>query len=173
MKASIILVLFLLSISPLSKGQNVKPTAAHPQSAGLYGILPAYLAVKDALVNSSADKANEKAAALQQIISSADLTSLSAPDKAAFAKVKEKLVFDARHISESKELSHQRDHFKTLSANLATLAGTVKLADTPVYQDYCPMKKAVWLSNEKAIKNPYFGSQMLTCGKITKTFNQD
>ncbi|RYF82932.1 MAG: DUF3347 domain-containing protein, partial [Chitinophagaceae bacterium] len=34
---------------------------------------------------------------------------------------------------------------------------------------YCPMKKALWLSNEKAIKNPYYGSAMLTCGKVTET----
>jgi len=33
------------------------------------------------------------------------------------------------------------------------------------------MKKAVWLSNEKAIKNPYYGSQMLTCGKVVETIN--
>ena len=26
-----------------------------------------------------------------------------------------------------------------------------------------------WLSEEQAIKNPYYGSSMLTCGKITET----
>jgi hypothetical protein len=31
------------------------------------------------------------------------------------------------------------------------------------------MKKASWLSSEAAIKNPYFGSAMLTCGKVTAT----
>jgi hypothetical protein len=28
------------------------------------------------------------------------------------------------------------------------------------------MKKASWLSNDKAIKNPYYGSAMLTCGNV-------
>jgi type IV secretory pathway TrbL component len=169
MKPHFLFAFIMLAISSAGRAQTAAATGTHEQSTGIYGILPAYLAVKDALVSSSAETAEKKAADLQKVIGSVDLTSLSATDKAAFGKAKEKLVFDARHISESKELDHQRDHFKTLSANMAILAKAVKLADTPVYQDYCPMKKAVWLSNEAAIKNPYYGSQMLTCGKVTET----
>ncbi|MFT4674108.1 MAG: hypothetical protein ACI9R6_001009, partial [Saprospiraceae bacterium] len=28
-----------------------------------------------------------------------------------------------------------------------------------------------WLSNSKEIRNPYFGSKMLKCGRIDKEFN--
>jgi hypothetical protein len=31
-------------------------------------------------------------------------------------------------------------------------------------------KGAVWISEAKAIKNPYYGSQMLTCGSVKKEF---
>ncbi|RYF85874.1 MAG: DUF3347 domain-containing protein, partial [Chitinophagaceae bacterium] len=44
-----------------------------------------------------------------------------------------------------------------------------KLSDKPVYVQYCPMKKATWLSSEKQIRNPYYGSSMLTCGEVTET----
>jgi hypothetical protein len=30
-------------------------------------------------------------------------------------------------------------------------------------------KGANWLSKENAVKNPYYGSQMLTCGKVVET----
>jgi hypothetical protein len=30
-------------------------------------------------------------------------------------------------------------------------------------------KGANWLSKESTIKNPYYGSQMLTCGKTVET----
>jgi hypothetical protein len=30
-------------------------------------------------------------------------------------------------------------------------------------------KGANWLSKESAIKNPYYGSQMLSCGKTVET----
>jgi len=31
------------------------------------------------------------------------------------------------------------------------------------------MKKTYWLSNEAAIKNPYYGNAMLNCGNVTDT----
>jgi hypothetical protein len=55
---------------------------------------------------------------------------------------------------------------------MTVLAKAVKLSSEPVYQVYCPMKKANWLSSSKEIKNPYFGSAMLTCGKVVETINQ-
>jgi hypothetical protein len=63
----------------------------------------------------------------------------------------------------------QREKFATLSTNMFALAKTMKLSAEPVYQQYCPMKKASWLSNNKAIKNPYYGSAMLTCGSVKET----
>jgi hypothetical protein len=36
-----------------------------------------------------------------------------------------------------------------------------------VYYQYCPMKKMYWLSKEETIKNPYYGSKMLTCGNVS------
>ncbi len=42
-----------------------------------------------------------------------------------------------------------------------------------IYYQYCPMynggKGANWLSKENIIKNPYFGDQMLTCGRTIET----
>jgi hypothetical protein len=32
-------------------------------------------------------------------------------------------------------------------------------------------KGAIWLSETKEIKNPYFGSKMMTCGKMQKQIN--
>ena len=43
----------------------------------------------------------------------------------------------------------------------------------PVYVQFCPMANggegANWVSKEKAVKNPFYGSQMLTCGKVVET----
>ena len=79
------------------------------------------------------------------------------------------LLSDAVVISQTKDLKLQREKFATLSTNLFALAKTVKLTTEPVYQQYCPMKKASWLSNNRAIKNPYYGSAMLTCGSVKTT----
>jgi len=135
----------------------------------LANVLNLYYDVKDALIASDAAAASKKAAALLTAIKGVDATQLSADESKAFTPLQEKLSFDARHISEVQDISHQREHFANLSLNMYTLAKTAKISATPVYEDYCPMQKAYWLSKDKEIKNPYYGSQMLTCGKVQNT----
>ena len=84
-------------------------------------------------------------------------------------KLQDKLAYDARHISESSDLNHQREHFTSLSTNMVSLAKQAHLAQQPIYEDYCPMKKTYWLSGDTAIQNPYYGTTMPDCGKITAT----
>jgi len=51
-----------------------------------------------------------------------------------------------------------------------TLIQTVRYKGQKLYWDYCPMafdnNGAYWLSFEREIKNPYFGSKMLNCGSV-------
>ena len=82
---------------------------------------------------------------------------------------------DAEHINGTKDIAHQRDHFISLSKNMYALIKVAKTTET-VYYQFCPManegKGANWLSKESGVKNPYYGSQMLTCGKTVETIKQ-
>jgi hypothetical protein len=42
---------------------------------------------------------------------------------------------------------------------------------TPIYLDHCPMYEggADWLSRDKAIRNPFYGAQMMNCGSVKET----
>lgn len=137
--------------------------------ASLSQLLSLYYGVKDALVSSDAGTAGSKAAEFAKAVSSLDVTKLSAEEQNAFAPLKDKLTADAQAIAKATDIAKQREKFKSLSNNIYTLAKAVKLSDTPVYQLYCPMQKSYWLSEESAIKNPYYGRQMLTCGKVNET----
>jgi len=132
-------------------------------------ILNDYYGVKDALVAGDAKAAAGKAGEMVKAIDGVDMKALAAKDHVAFMSLKEKLSFDARHISESTDISHQREHFMALSANMDAFAKKAHLSNDPVYEDYCPMKKAYWLSNGAEIKNPFYGQSMLTCGKVNAT----
>lgn len=157
------LTLALIGVALISAFAQVKNEPAQ--------LLASYYGVKDALVNGNATEAGAKATEFLTTIKTIDGKSLAEPNRKAFLTLKEKLAFDAEHISESKDIVHQRDHFATFSANLYALAKAIKLSAQPIYQEYCPMKKMYWLSSEQAIKNPYYGKSMLTCGKITDTIN--
>ncbi|HVU96860.1 MAG TPA: DUF3347 domain-containing protein [Puia sp.] len=165
MKTLILSAALFASISFSAKAGDAVTAHESP----LTSLLSLYYNIKNALIASDANTAAAQAGEFVKAINAIDMKSLSAADMNAFMPLQEKLAFDAKHIAETKEISHQREHFQSFSSNFYKLAKAVKLSDKPVYQDYCPMKKAYWLSSETAIKNPYFGSQMLTCGKISDT----
>lgn len=125
-------------------------------------ILAFYYNVKDALVAGNESLAATAAGKLITAINATD-------DKTLGNAGRQALLKQAGMIAESNDLKIQREHFAALSTSMISVAKTTKLTAEPVYQMYCPMKKSNWLSNEKAIKNPYYGSAMLTCGKVVET----
>lgn len=125
-------------------------------------LLHSYYNIKNALVAGNANAASISAEQFVKTTNGIDYKVISEGNINTLLK-------DATAISESKDLKDQRMHFANLSTNMFAVAKAVKLTDQPVYYTYCPMKKAYWLSNEAAIKNPYFGSAMPTCGKVVET----
>jgi hypothetical protein len=125
-------------------------------------LLYSYYGIKDALVTGNADEASIKAEEFVKTANGISHRDLSEGNRDALLK-------DAGAISEAKDIRVQREYFVNLSVNMVALAKSVKLTLQPIYEIYCPMKKAYWLSSEKAIRNPYFGSAMLACGSVKET----
>jgi len=135
------------------------------QQYQLSQLLSQYYNIKDALVAGNGNDASVKAEEFIKTANSIDYKLISEGNINALLK-------DATPISETKDIKIQREHFANLSNNMVILAKAMKLTTQPIYQAYCPMKKANWLSSDKAIKNPYYGNAMLTCGKVVETINQ-
>jgi len=153
---SLILVL-ALSVS-LAKAQN-----------NINGITTAYFSVKNALAAGNANGAQDGAKNLLAALSAPE-TGLKPDQQKVFNTYAEKLRYDSRHILESTDVAHQRQHFATLSKNLYEVLKDVKANTATVYMQYCPMKKAYWLSESTVIKNPYYNDKMMTtCGSTKAT----
>jgi copper chaperone CopZ len=135
-------------------------------------IFDKYFTLKDALLKSDGNLASSIAKELLSNINAINMTKLSTDEHNVWMKVMKDLAFDTEHIEETKDVGHQRDHFTSLSKNMYALIKVSK-QETPIYYQNCPMyndgKGANWLSKESTIKNPYYGSQMLTCGKTVET----
>ena len=166
--AAIIICSFSISANARNNISLLMVTDTASQSA-LSPLLTLYYDVKNALINSDASTASVKAGEFSKAVKSVDMKALSETDMNALMPLQDKLASDAATIAASKDIQKQRDGFASLSLNFYTLAKAVKLSDQPVYQAYCPMKKSYWLSSEAAVKNPYYGKMMLTCGKVTDT----
>lgn len=132
-------------------------------------ITASYISLKDALVGSNASLAKTRAKDLLTDLTTLPVSTFQPKQKKLFAAYLEKLKYDSRHISETTVIDHQREHFANLSKNMYALLAGLNNNTTTLYQQYCPMKKAYWLSDSEEIRNPYYGEDMLECGKVTVT----
>lgn len=158
---SILLVSFLFSHAQLSA-----------QSPVLEEVYQIYFNLKDALVQTDPKAASAVAKQMALQIPTVQARLSSKETKVGWEKLANSILEDAEHIAESNDISHQRDHFISLSQ---TVYAAMKISKpvAPVYYQFCPMankgKGANWVSKEKNIKNPYYGKMMLTCGKVAET----
>ena len=100
-------------------------------------LLTDYYQLKDALVKSNSNETMLNAAAFLKTMNEIDKERLNDENR-------DKLSVDVAVISKTNDLKLQREKFAALSINMFELAKTVKLSAEPVYQQYCPMKKAYW-----------------------------
>jgi hypothetical protein len=151
--------------------QETANTAATPFSTD--EIIADYLKIKNALTKDDAKAAANAGKALYQTFNSINANSLTASQKKEYLDIADDAKEHAEHIGDNAgKIDHQREHFAILSKDINDL---IKLlgSNQKLYQDHCPMydegKGAIWISETKEIKNPYYGSQMLTCGSVKKT----
>lgn len=135
------------------------------------GLITAYYSVKDALVATDGKKASTEATGFLTKLAAIDQTKMTAEQKMVFKPLNEKMSSNAKYISESQDASKQRENLEGLSNNVLALVKVFGNTEDTFVQ-YCPMAKKSWLSNNKAIKNPYYGNKMLTCGKVTETISK-
>jgi hypothetical protein len=154
------------------KKEEEKEAMPQQQAEPLTDVFNAYFAIKDALIKDDGNTAAEKAKELFKAIDAVKMESLAPNQHTVWMKYMEKLSYDAEHIKSTREAEHQREHFATLSKNMYEVIKVSK-PGYAVYYDHCPMyndgKGANWLSKESGIKNPFYGSQMLSCGKTVET----
>ena len=138
-------------------------------------VFDTYFAVKDALVKTDGTTASAKATDMLSAINEVKMETLKMDVHMVWMKVLENLKEDVTTISLSKDAKTQRASFDTLSESIYKLIKVSK-QETSTYYQHCPMANegqgANWLSKEETIKNPYYGSQMLSCGKTVETINE-
>lgn len=159
----ILFTFYLLCMTTLTFGQSnstIKP------------VLNAYFGLKDALVASNNAQAIQNANILDKALAAVNETDLNSSTKAVWVKIASDLKSNSASIASSSDISTQRGFFVMLSTNMYSLVKEVK-SEIPVYYQFCPMankgKGANWLSLENKVKNPYYGSMMLSCGKVVET----
>jgi len=145
--------------SKMENMENNTGTSPVLKDDKLNAVYQHYIHLTTALTNS--DMAEAKIAANAIEAGAKDLESGSSIASAAFK------------ISSATNIEAQRAAYSDLSNQVISLVKKSGLSKGQLYVDYCPMalndKGAYWLSNQKEIRNPYFGEKMLTCGEVKET----
>jgi uncharacterized protein DUF3347 len=137
-------VLVLLAVFGVVVGVRAQGTG------DLKVVLDSYLAIGDQLANDKVDGIKAPADAIA----------------AEAAKMGEKgtaLAKAAKAMGSPADLADARKAFGPLSD--AVIEAT-KDARGDVKVAFCPMANASWLQKDATIRNPYYGSGMLTCGEF-------
>jgi len=171
MKITLLFVLTLLFAS-FANAQDLGKIEPEVQKQ-IGGSLTVYYRLKNTLVAGNTELASQRADELLKTFDAVDANKMTDAQKTLWVKLEKLLRLDAKHINENKELEHQRKHFMQFSNNMYALVFNFKANETEAYLQYCPMKKASWLSDSKDIRNPYYGDKMLDCGSVKATLKKN
>jgi Cu(I)/Ag(I) efflux system membrane fusion protein len=155
-----------LHLEEHNKGSQKQFTAE--DNAIMAALLPHYLRIKNALVNSDAVESAQRAKESFQLVKS---ETNEVPAQGMISHIERML----KTLSEQSDLENQRHEFIALSAHFIDWASQGLTSDETLYVQFCPMANdnqgAQWLSTEEEIRNPYYGDAMLSCGSIVEVLS--
>ncbi len=75
----------------------------------------------------------------------------------------------AKGMEEAADIKAAREVFGGLSDAVIAAGNAESWKDVPdVRVAFCPMLRKSWIQKDDAIKNPYYGTAMITCGEFKK-----
>lgn len=127
-----------------------------------------YLAVGEALATDNSQEAQRYSAALRSAVDTVDSSSLTDRAKSVWNEQQAGLESLVNKLDKPQAIETMRAEFDQLSQQIGKLVRTFGLEEAgPIYELHCPMafqgKGAVWYQASDQVRNPYFGSTMLTC----------
>lgn len=136
-----------------SESEQAAVKAAGPEfkDAKVKAVYDHYIHVKNALINADVKEAKTGATALK--------TALTAAGNATGAGL-------AGKIAGAGSIDDQRESLNALTKEVEKVIKMTKLTSGTVYRQHCPMADGDWLASEATIKNPYYGDDMLSCGRV-------
>jgi membrane fusion protein, copper/silver efflux system len=131
-----------------------------------------YYELKNSLVKSNVQATRKNAEKLESLLKKLEQIASGNPPIPAWKEYQQKLNKSIRQLATAADIDKQRESFSQVSDQIIESVEAFGLPAETAYIAYCPMafdnKGAKWLSEFKAIKNPYFGDAMLECGEVTK-----
>lgn len=136
----------------------------------LTSLLKNYFELKDALTEDDLTTAKSKVNSLQKSFEQVNMALFTGDAHLVWMDYSKKLGKNLEKANKAEDINQIRESFIPISKAVIGLNETFEPIGYKVYVQHCPMannnRGADWLSKEKEIRNPYFGSSMLSCGEL-------
>jgi Cu(I)/Ag(I) efflux system membrane fusion protein len=157
--------------SQVMESKSISPEA----QSTLAGILDAYLALKNDLVNDDYSKSEKSMKAFQNSLSRINMSLFKGDNHNIWMKHSSALEKLTKNFLAAEDIGSARDVFILISEQMIMVAKSFP-PNKELFVQYCPMADrnngARWLSESKVVKNPYFGEAMLKCGEVTEELHK-
>lgn len=124
-----------------------------------------YLDGKEALFNTDVAEADRAFRQAQQALDAIGPHRMSGEAHMKWMETYREIEEALNQILASADLRMKRESFKQLSQGLINVVNTFQIPGV-VYQQYCPMEDAHWLSRTEKIQNPLAPETMPSCGEV-------
>lgn len=136
----------------------------------LSAVFTSYVDLQEAFVSSDAKNVQQEASETNEALAKVDMKLVTGAAHNDWMNYLSSMQRSLKEIQSSEEIEAQRKSFSTLSNSLYKSVRAFGLGGEEAFYAYCPMafndEGAYWLSDEKKVRNPYFGNKMLACGEI-------
>ncbi|MHA1568971.1 MAG: DUF3347 domain-containing protein [Alphaproteobacteria bacterium] len=162
----IALLSFVLALL-LTFGAQANSYAADARAqfdAVMNDVLAEYLKITDALAADRTDGVTAAAKKIQTLAGMLDADGVTGEVANPYRMIADRLAHAAAELAQAGDIATMRTALKKLSQPMAMWQHHAR--STGVNTVYCSMYQGSWLQNGNDIRNPYYGSSMLTCGEI-------
>ena len=173
-----VLSIFLFACSEGTSGnlkdakQTVVKQSSTPEKfkGNLQQLLNHYYNLKNTFVAEDLEEIRKACSPLMGLIHDIDINELNNDELMEWSKEAETMLFLLEDIANVESIEEKRLNFGDLSESVLMLIKSFGIKEGKVFVQFCPMafnnNGAKWLSTKSAIQNPFFGDEMLECGKI-------
>lgn len=149
--------------------QMIQTTAEFDER--MSAVLDHYFELKDALVESDADRAKTVAGQLKAESETVEQHGINEETMALWITLKNVIAENSNDITALNDVDEQRYHFEYISDTMIEMVDQFKPVGYELYHQSCPMVRGgtgEWLSREEQIRNPYHGERMMNCGETIR-----
>lgn len=137
-------------------------------------VLTAYMQLKDALVEDDFSRAKTFTTDLWSAVDKVDIDKMDIQAQQSWKAITSHIQ-EIEGMTIASDIDGLRSYFEKFSELMIYTFTSFEVEGETLYVQHCPMANsdlgANWLSYSEQVLNPYFGSQMLSCGEVTKEIN--